>query len=245
MPDTNHWRMDCTDEGIVADTTDVTAGLPIGVRLPTNYEPGYAYPLIVLFHGRFSNEQHVLRLTPRISDQNFIYLSLRGPEIVGRRRDGQLGFGWSHNNADEMLSEYVKLSAQLIRRSYHVHSERVYLVGVNEGAEAAYRAGLQLGSQIAGVVALNGTLPRPQSGQPVFRMPDARQLRVMIGQGSPTETNTDELARDYRALYAAGADVRYFRYPNGGKLHNHMFRDINQWIVGAVNAEYDLFAVRD
>jgi phospholipase/carboxylesterase len=244
MPDLNHWRMDCSDEGVVADTTDVTAGLPIGVQLPTNYEPGYAYPLLILFHGRRSNEQHVLRLTPRISDQNFVYLSLRGPEIVGRRKDGQLGFGWTHNNADAMLAEYVQLSAQLIRRSYHIHSERIYLVGVNEGAEAAYRAGLQLGNQIAGVVALNGTLPRPESG-PVFRLADARNLRVMIGQGSPQQTNTAELARDYRALYAAGADVRYYCYPNGGKLHNHMFRDINHWIVGNVNAEHDLYAVRD
>ena len=60
-------------------------------QMPEPYEPGYAYPLIVLFHGRGGNEDQVLRLAPKISNQNFIYLSLRGPEPLGRRPSGQRG----------------------------------------------------------------------------------------------------------------------------------------------------------
>jgi phospholipase/carboxylesterase len=243
MQDTNHWRLDCSAEGIVTPTAEVTAGLPIGIQLPVNYEPGYAYPLLILFHGRGGNERQVLRLANRISDQNFVYLSLRGPEVLGHRQDGQLGFGWTHNDADEMLAEYVRLTAQLLRRTYHIHSERVYLVGINEGAEAAYRAGMQLGEQIAGVVALNGTLPR--NGRRIFDWNLARQLRVFIGHGNIPPAQQAELNDDYRAFYAAGSEVHFTAYPNGGKLHSNMFQEINRWVVDSVNAEHDLYAVRD
>jgi predicted esterase len=94
-------------------------------------------------------------------------------------------------------------------------------------------------------VALNGTLPLPAEKRPVFRMDHAKQMKVFIGQGSPQQTDSPALARDYRALYAAGADVRFYHYPNGGKLNTSMFRDINRWVVDGVNAEHDLYAVRD
>ncbi len=245
MPEMNYWRTDRPDEGtdLVADEM---LGLPLRTHLPENYEPGYAYPLLVLFHGRGGNEDQVLRLAPKISNQNFIYLSIRGPEALGKRPSGQQGFGWKHENADEMYGEYVRLAVELTRQAYHVHSERVYLVGVNEGVEAAFRAGFALAGKIAGVVALNGTMPRPTEGRPIFHPSEARQLKVFLGQATGDETaDRTGMARDYKSLYAVGADVRFFEYPNTTKLHAAMFRDINRWVVSAVNAEHDLYAVRD
>lgn len=245
MPDMNQWRTDRLSEGeeLAADSM---LGLPIRTLLPDSYEPGYAYPLLVLFHGRGGNEEQVLRVAPKISTQNFIYLSLRGPEPLGRRPSGQRGFGWQHANADEMFGEYVRLAVELTRRTYHIHSERVYLVGVNEGADAAYRAGFALAGKVAGVVALNGTMPRPADGRPVFNLDDARQMKVFLGQSlNNPAADPAAMAQDYKALYAAGADVRFFEYANATKLHAGMFRDVNRWVVGAVNAEHDLYAVRD
>ena len=65
MPNMNNWRTDRHHEGY-----DVSAepmlGLPIRTQLPDAYEPGYAYPLLVLFHGRGGNEEQVLRVAQKI-----------------------------------------------------------------------------------------------------------------------------------------------------------------------------------
>jgi phospholipase/carboxylesterase len=238
MPDTNYWRQDRPGEGI---TTSLRPDpqLPLRHLAPTAYEPGYPYPLVVLFHPRGGNEDHVLRIAPRVSGQNFVFLSLRGPEQLAPRADGKLGFGWDHADGAEMLAEYVRLSVEYTRRSFHIHSERIYLAGVGEGATAAFRAGLVLADKIAGVVALNGGLPKPANGNPVFRMDQVRGLRVFLGYGRENGSYTPAAAdRDFRALYGAGADVKCRGYKVGNHLHANMLRDINRWIIGNVEQEY-------
>ncbi len=252
MQEMNHWRMDRPDEDVADEVeggelthAENMAGLPVRTYLPDSLVPGYPYPLLVMFHERGGNEEQVLRHVPRISSQNFVYLSLRGPEPLGRRADGKRGFGWAHRNAG-LLSEYVELAVSLVRQTVQIHSERVYLVGVNEGADAAYRAGFALAGKVAGVIALNGTMPQPTLGKPVFRFDDARKLRVFMGHGvSNSEAIRRQTDKDYKVLYGCGADVQYQTYPTDQDLHAEMFRDVNRWIVGNVNAEHDMYAVRD
>lgn len=246
MPDTNYWRTDRPDEG--SSTAHARAddpALPLRTLSPAAYEPGYPYPLVVLFHPKGGNEDHVLRVAPRMSGQNFIFLSLRGPEPLGKRDDGRSGFGWNHPDGADFLAEYTRLAVELTRRTYHIHSERVYLAGIGDGAAAAFQAGLRMADRIAGVIALNGGLPRPANGNPVFRMKDARSLRVFLAHGRDHASYThSDAARDYRALYAAGADVRQKGYAVGNTLHAHMLRDANRWIIGNVEREYDAYLLK-
>jgi phospholipase/carboxylesterase len=126
-----------------------------------------------------------------------------------------------------------------------VHSERIYLAGVNEGCAAAFHAAFGLGDKIAGLIALNGAMPRPAPGQPLFRFDAVRGLRVFLGHGvANVGCPRSAAVRDYRALYAAGADVRYRTYPTGHKLHSDMLRDVNRWIIGNVNAEYESYQLK-
>lgn len=246
MPQTNFWRIDRPDEGGPLAHSVASAGLPIRTVLPDQYEPRYPYPLLVVFHGRGQNEDIVLRLAPRLSAQNFVYISLRGPETLGLRSDGRPGYGWAHKDADGLLAEYVRLSVELTRRTYHIHSERVYLLGINEGVEAAFKAGFALSDQIGGVIALNGKMPRPVDGNPTFRMSDVRGMKVFLGHGvANPNLSAATVQRDYKALFAAGSDVQLRGYPTNQRLHSEMLRDVNRWIIGNVNAEYDLFVSRD
>src|SRR3954453_23077042 len=61
--------------------------------IPQRYEPNYAYPLLVLLHGRGGDEQQMVRAMPALSWRNYVGLSLRGPETV-HRRDRHAGYGW-------------------------------------------------------------------------------------------------------------------------------------------------------
>jgi phospholipase/carboxylesterase len=240
MPEINYWRTDRPAEG--PRTEPLSPGLPVRTYLPKQYEPRYPYPLVLLFHGRGGNEEQVLRLAPRMSPQNFVFISLRGPESLGQRADGRPACGWGHPEPDAFCEEYVRLVVALARRTYHIHSERIYLAGVNEGCEPAYRAAFALADKIGGVIALNGSLPTRIPGHPLFRFDAVRKLRAFIGHGiGNVECQRNNAHRDYRLLYAAGANVRYQTYPTGHKLHGDMLKDVNRWIIGNVNAECGLY----
>ena len=164
-----YWRVDRPESGFY--TSELPAprgGLHLRTFLPDGYEPGYAYPLLVFFHPHGSNEEHVLRLVPRVSRRNFIAISFRGPEQVGERSNGSPACGWGDPESIETVTESVLRAVEQTRRMYHVHSERVYLVGVGDGADGAYRAAFELADDIAGVVSLNGALPASRR-EPAFR----------------------------------------------------------------------------
>jgi phospholipase/carboxylesterase len=232
MPDTHtHWRTDRPVDGFYTTELGADPTQPVRTFLPDDYLPRYPYPLLVLFHPHGGNEEQVLRLAPRLSRRNFVAIGLRGPERVGDRPDGSPACGWG---AADGLTETLLRAVEQTRRTYHIHSERVFLVGVGDGAAAAYRAAFALGDRVAGVAALNGTLPRAANGAPLFRIDQVRRLRVLIAHGAGVPAD-----RDHRVFYAAGADVRRITYPTG-RLCPEMLKDVNRWVIGQVNAEHDV-----
>jgi phospholipase/carboxylesterase len=135
---------------------------------------------------------------------------------------------------DTLVEDYVLRAVEQARRNYHIHSERIYLAGFREGATLAYRLGLSFPEKFAGVIALNGAMPR--QGCPLFRMPEMRQLRVLIGHGIANAVVPLAMARaDHRLLYTAGLDVQMHTYPATHRLHPDMLRDVNRWIIGMCN----------
>jgi phospholipase/carboxylesterase len=236
MPRTDlSWRTFRPAEGFY--TSEVTAPEPLPVRtfLPTGYEPNYPYPLLVFFHGHGSSEEQILRLAPRLSRRNYVCIALRGTQPLGPRADGRLGFTWGRGGrCDAQVEDYVLGAIEQTRRSYHVHSERIYLAGFREGATLAYRFGLQFPEKFGGVIALNGSLPR--HGGPLLRLPAIRQLRVLIGHGIANAVVPLATARsDFHLLYAAGLDVRIHTYPTTHRLHPDMLRDVNRWVMAQCN----------
>jgi phospholipase/carboxylesterase len=242
MPDIHsYWRTDRPAEGFyTSELPAEPAAQTVRTFLPDGYEPRYPYPLLVLFHPHGGNEETVLRLAPRVSRRNFVAISLRGPERLGSGVGGRPACGWGDD--PEVVTDYLVRAVEQTRRTYHVHSERVYLVGVYEGSAAAYRAAFELGDRVAGVASLNGGLPRPAAGCPLFRLDQVRHLRVLIGHGIANAVVPHAAAeRDRMVLYAAGADVRLETYPTTHKLHPDMLKDLNRWVISHVNAGHDLY----
>ena len=150
--------------------------------VPRQYEPNYAYPLLVLFHARGGDEDQLVRAMPALSWRNYVGLGLRGPEPV-IKRDRLAGFGWGRDfelhdrlgrdarpvrpaaeivrqalfdpepDDFDRLEEGVFTAIRKTRSLLHIHSERIFLVGCGEGAAAAYRFGLSYPERFAGVVA--------------------------------------------------------------------------------------------
>jgi phospholipase/carboxylesterase len=239
MPYTDlSWRLLRPTEGFYFSEVQAPTRQPVRTFLPTGYEPNYPYPLLVFFHGHGSSEEQVLRLAPRLSRRNYVCISLRGPRLLGARQDGRCGYGWGRAGSWTCDTEdYVLRAIEQTRRSYHIHSERIYLAGFCEGAGLAYHMGLTFPERFAGVVALNGALPRVP-GKPLLRLPDVRSLKVFIGHGianSYVPMSTAE--RDYRLLQTAGLAASYHTYPANHRLHPDMLRDVNRWVMKRVLAE--------
>jgi phospholipase/carboxylesterase len=176
-----------------------------------------------------------LRLAPRLSRRNYICIGLRGPDLLGRRKDGRCGFTWGlDGRCDAQVEDYVFQAVEQTRRSYHVHSERIYLAGFCEGATLAYRLGLTFPERFGGVISLNGSLP--QRGTCLLRPDAVRSLRVLIGHGIANAFVPLASARaDFRLLYTAGLEVRMHTYPATHRIHPDMLRDINRWIMELCN----------
>ncbi len=238
MPRTDlSWRTARPAEGFYTSEVQALDRRPIRTFLPVGYEPNYPYPLLVFFHGHGGDEEQVLRLAPRLSRRNYVSIALRGPEGAGDSADGRAGYGWGADDpCGTAVEEYVLRAVEQTRRSFHVHSERVYLAGFCEGATVAYRLGLAFPERFAGVLALNGAMPR--RGCPLLRLTALRSLRVFIGHGIANAVVPLTMARrDQRLLYTAGLDVEMHTYPTTHRIHGDMLRDVNRWVMGHVNAD--------
>ncbi len=236
MPSTNlSWRTFRPEEGFYTSEVKAPHRLPVRTFLPTGYEPNYPYPLLVFFHGQGGSEEQILKLAPKVSRRNYVCISLRGPQALDPRPDGRIGYSWGvSGHGDALVEEYVLQAIEQTRRTYHIHSERIFLAGICEGAAMAYRLGLRYPEKFGGVISLNGAMPR---GGPLLRLPQVRQLRVFMGHGIANPYIPLTTARrDFRLLYTAGLSVHLHTYLTTHRLHPDMLRDVNRWVMELCNA---------
>jgi phospholipase/carboxylesterase len=241
------------------EATNGPAALAEARFIPQRYEPNYAYPLLALFHGRGGDEHQMLASMPALSWRNYIGLSLRGPEPL-TRKGAPAGYGWGPTftrpsrmerhfgpveppgdvvrrvlrgdppDAIDSLEDGVFAAVRDARRSLHVHSERIFLVGVGEGASVAYRLGLRHPERFAGVVAINGWLPGGPA--PLVRLRDCRDLRILVVHGQWNARAPIEVARrDVSLLRAGGLKVAFQAYPNGHRITGPMLSDVDTWLM--------------
>jgi phospholipase/carboxylesterase len=227
--------------------------------IPRQYEPNYAYPLLVLFHGRGSDEEQLVRAMPALSWRNYVGLGLRGPEPV-TKRDRLAGFGWgaefeqpgrrrskpnvavseaelvrrllfsSEPEAIDRLEEAVFHAILQTRNLLHVHSERIFLVGTGEGAAVAYWLGMSFPERFAGVVAINGWLP---SGlRPLGRLKACRDLPLLVVHGAwNARVPLHDARQRVATLRAGGLRVAFQSYPSSHRLTSHMLADVDTWLM--------------
>jgi phospholipase/carboxylesterase len=227
--------------------------------MPPRYEPNYAYPLLVLLHGRGGDEQQLVDTMPCLAWRNYVALGLRGPETVFRG-ERLVGHGWGPEFARpdrrpvsagprvapadvvrrvlaegwadslDLLEDNVFAAIQTTMRALHVHSERIFLVGCGEGAAVAYRLGLSYPERFAGVVAINGWLPG--GFRPLGRPHACRSLKVLAVHGEwNTRAPVTQVRRDVAVLRAGGLQVAFQSYPCAHRITRPMMNDIDAWLI--------------
>lgn len=244
--------------------SDAMTGSLVEARfVPQRYEPNYAYPLLVLLHARGGDEQQMVRSMPAMSWRNYVGLSLRGPEVVTRHGE-PVGHGWGpdfarrerHSNLPalpdpesfrrqlaspepdpvDLIEDGIFNSIRQTRRALHVHSERIFLVGVGEGAAVAYRLAMSHPERFAGVVAINGWLPG--GFRSLARMKDCRGLRVLVVHGEwNAKAPVEQARRTVGILRNGGLSVAFQSYPCAHRLTSHMLADVDTWLINQCTGE--------
>lgn len=228
--------------------------------IPRNYEPNYAYPLLVLLHGRGHDEEQLVRAMPTVSWRNYVGLALRGPEPVVKR-DRFVGYGWgrqfappdhrrSRRSSDaseaeifhrvlfdaepepyEDFEDSIFTAILQTRQILHVHSERIFLMGTGEGAAVAYWLALSYPERFAGVVSINGWLP--VGLRPLGRLKACRDLPVLVVHGAwNNRTPLHEARKHVATLRAGGLRVAFQSYPCTHRLASPMLADVDTWLMG-------------
>lgn len=225
-------------EGIYRGQLDGADKLPYHVLLPNGYEPRYPYPLLVFLHARGASESQWIDALPARARRNFAGLVLRGPQQIVHN-GARVGFDWGGDrDGDAAIDEYLLPAIRLAMRTVHVHSERIFLVGLCEGASVAYRFGLTYPDRFAGVAAFNGRLPTGALRS--IRRLGRQSLSLLIGHGLHNRHVSANSAEDAsRLLWSAGFEVLTRYYPTGDGLHGWMLRDLDRWVVGHCESRGD------
>ena len=202
---------------------------PHSIHLPSYYENRYAYPLVVWFHGDGATEEQLTSVMPEISDRNFVGLALRGNVAC------ENGFGWSTegDHGDQLVSDVESL-VRMMRRQYHIHSERIYLAGFGSGATTAMDLILRKPEWFGGAACLCGSFSKFQLPEVPFQ--ELQNKRVLLATSSD---NRNKDVRDVvvagRMLYSSGVQIGTRFYQEAGKSPSKkMLSDVNHWLMDDV-----------
>jgi phospholipase/carboxylesterase len=196
------------------------------VYLPEHYEAGYAYPLIVWFHGDGASENELHRVMPSISDRNYIGVALRGDVTT------PTGCAWSADaaNSPELLND-IRLIVTSLRRQYHIHSERIYLAGFGTGATTAVKLMLNKPEWFGGLISFSGEMPNADA--PLARAEELKDKRVLLTTNlSASTTGVGDVVAAGRMLYSVGMKVGTRVYQDSATVPTtKMLRDLDSWLM--------------
>ena len=209
------------------------------VFIPEGYEPNYAYPLLVWIQSPQDGEAEFTRWMSEISSRNYIgvafkatlpsedpavdRLDLLSPETAALPQTESL------LQCEQRLQELVSS----VRREFHIHSERVFLVGHGDQGTLALRLALQRPEWFGGVAAMGAGFP--QAPHLLQRYRDLRGKRVYLGGAQrDQQTPLSEVYRTSRLLHTAGLRVCTRVYEAGHEVTRPMLSDIDRWVMKSI-----------
>ncbi|GAB6901484.1 alpha/beta hydrolase [Kineosporia succinea] len=203
---------------------------PVVVRAEGTPQAG---PLVVLLHGRGSNEADIIGLAGHLP-QGAEYVAVRAPIAEGG------GFAWFANRGigrprPESLRETMDWFTTWLEA--YAGERPVFLVGFSGGAAFAGGLILDRPGRFAGAAILYGTLPF-DAGVPV-EADHLAGLPVFVGQGLEDAVIPRELLdRTWSYLTdGSGAVVRALRAPGGHGISVPVLEELRKWLTERLSAE--------
>jgi phospholipase/carboxylesterase len=204
---------------------------PFATFQPIHYERGYAYPLVVWLHGAAGTERELRRVMPRISTRNYVGIAPRGC-LPDNKYTGR--YNW------QQTSDAIEASESLVfhclteaMRRFNVHPRRIFLAGCGTGGTMAVRLAWNDPSRFAGVVSINGPLPRRL--RPLRQINQLRQVPCLLATTRDSRIYPpSRVCSDLRLLHSAGCTVALRQYPGCDDVTTDMLADMDRWLMELV-----------
>lgn len=218
----------------LATRTRRSVDTPVATFLPVNYEPGYAYPLIVWLHEDGGSERHLPQVMQHLSTQNFVAVGPRGSHDSSR---SVRGYRWPQKPTSiDAAAAAVADAIELASEEFNIQADRVFLVGHGDGGTMALRLAMQSPDSFAGVASINGRVPR-RFGL-LRNINRLRSLPFLIASSRENrEYPESRVCDDLRLLHASGCSVALRQYPGDDDLTTCMLADVNRWVMSRVCGE--------
>lgn len=229
--------------------------------IPPCYEPNYAYPLLVLLHGRGGDEQQLVDSMSGLAWRNYVALGLRGTESIVRG-DRLVGHGWGRPFArrDRRVSatpdEPVLTPAETVDRilkdgwadAIDQLEDRVFAAiqttmrALHVHSERIFLVGSGEGAAVAYRMGLSyperfaGVVAingwLPDQFRVLGRLKESRELRILAIHGEwNTRAPIDQARRDVAILRAGGLRVAHQAYPCAHRITSPMLGAIDTWLI--------------
>lgn len=196
--------------------------------IPLHYERNYAYPLVVWLHDQGGDECRLPSLMPSLSLRNYVAVAPRGVDVCSEG-----GFGWAQKPLSiEWTDAAIETAIDDARRQLHIAAHRIFLAGEGSGGTMAMRIAFQRPDWFAGVLSINGPLPR--GAAPLSRLNACRRVPVFWTHARRDERFPEsDLSEQLRLLHFGGFNVTLRQYParHGAA---EILPDANRWMMDLV-----------
>jgi len=200
------------------------------IQLPPDHDPNKKYPAIFTLHGKGSNERNMADLVAPLA-QDFIIVGIRG----------NLGLGASYqyyelkslgNPIRELFDQAVQqLVAFILYASdkYPIDRSKRYLLGFSQGAILSMTLALTMGTQLKGIVALNGYVPDFVKTE--YALQNVNDVSVFISHGEFDSVFPVRIGHETAAYFADLTPHMTFRtYPVDHGVSADNQRDFTEWL---------------
>ncbi|MCX6388288.1 MAG: phospholipase [Solirubrobacterales bacterium] len=196
---------------------------------------GPAEGLLVLHHGRGSNEQDLIGLADVFDPtQRLHVVSPRAPLTL----EGWQGHHWymvprvGHPDPASFSASYGALSRfhETLWESTGLSPQQTILGGFSMGTVMSYATGLGAGRPApAGILAISGFIPTVEGWQPEFAT--RADTKVFIAHGSPDPVISDDFARKANELIGqTEMDLEYHESEAGHNIDPRQVPLMVDWI---------------
>ncbi len=209
----------------IGSVTDFARGY-----IPSNYEPGYAYPLIVWLTGPECSQHKSLSYVSQMSPQNYVGLALN--DCLLPTSEPSSGASFVSHLAS--IENRIVSAVRTFRETVNVHADRVFLAGVGAGATAAMMVALHQAEWFAGGISFGGEFP--SAARLLAHRREVAGRRFWL-TGANTRMNwpeTGSAATTARELVALGADVTTHLDDSSQPVSRNMLRTLNEWVLTGI-----------
>jgi phospholipase/carboxylesterase len=204
---------------------------PFATFQPIHYERGYAYPLVVWLHSAAGSERELRHVMPRVSTRNYVAIAPRGCS-PDERYKGR--YDWQQTcDAIETSEALVALCLAEATIRFNFHPRRIFLAGCGSGGTMAVRLAWNDPARFAGVISINGPLPRRL--RPLRQINELRQVPCLLATTRDSRIYPpSRVCSDLRLLHSAGCTVALRQYPGCDDVTTDMLADMDRWLMELV-----------